>query len=204
MVHHMTTEPVLTRIERPDILTVSGHYFSFADPESSVFDIFDIAHALSMLCRFNGHVRSFYSVAEHAVLVSRLAPPEHALAALHHDDAEAFIGDVTRPLKQYMRKLAGTPGPDPYQYVEQRVEQVVFERFGLDYPMPDPVRLADRVALYIEQRAFMAPHDDKWAILEGIAEAPWRAYVNDLRGYSPFDARVEFLRRHQELTGATQ
>jgi hypothetical protein len=151
IVHEAQMTPA--RIERPDILLVSGQYFSFEAPEQSVFTIHDIAHALSNLCRFNGHVQRFYSVAEHCVLVSLLVPPEHALAGLLHDAAEAFTGDVTRPLKQYMRRLsaahddasgyctgmsdASIPAEraiDPYGYVEARVERAVFARFNLPYP----------------------------------------------------------------------
>ncbi|MEM4379972.1 MAG: hypothetical protein QXL01_04720, partial [Thermoplasmatales archaeon] len=82
----------------PWIETYSGKKFDYL--AQSELDIEDIAHALSNLCRFNGHTRVFYSVAEHSVNVSSMVPPELKIAALLHDAAEAYIGDVPSPLKQ--------------------------------------------------------------------------------------------------------
>ena len=73
------------------------HYIGQNDPR--YFDIEDIAHSLSQLCRFNGHCIGTYTVAQHSCIVAEYARDEHKLIALMHDAAEAYIGDIPRPLK---------------------------------------------------------------------------------------------------------
>ncbi|MFM2054827.1 MAG: putative protein yfdR, partial [Pseudomonadota bacterium] len=90
--------------------TNSGKRVYPLDPDPADFDLGDIAISLSNLCRFAGHTRIFHSVASHALLVSQLVAPLHpglALAALHHDDAEAFISDIPRPVKRHLVMVWG-------------------------------------------------------------------------------------------------
>jgi hypothetical protein len=82
---------------------LSGKAFYVTDPKPEDIDILDIAHSLSMQCRYNGHTKGFYSVAEHSVLVANLVPPRLRLQALLHDASEAYVGDVIRPIKRLLK-----------------------------------------------------------------------------------------------------
>lgn len=170
----------------PTITLYSGNNFDFTNPEECNFTIEDIAHALSNLCRFTGHCRAFYSVAEHSVLVSQMVAPEQAYNALLHDAAEAFVHDVARPLKALL--------PD-YKVIEKRIESVVFERLGVSYPLPDEIDIADRRMLLTEIKLLMPPGHTSWDIFPGCTPFELPA----LPCWSPRDAKDAFMERYAEL-----
>ncbi len=136
------------------IQTAHGRQFWPIDPRPDEVFIDDIAHALSMLCRFGGHCLHFYSVAEHSVLLSRAAPPEHKLWALLHDAGEAYLVDVPRPLKPF---LAG------YREAEDKIMLAICERFGLPAEMPAPLKDLDKRILFDERTQNMATAPVRWA-----------------------------------------
>jgi 5'-deoxynucleotidase YfbR-like HD superfamily hydrolase len=173
----------------PQILTRSGHYFNFTAPEQNHIDIGTIAHALAHICRFTGHTRHFYSVAQHSVLVSQLVSKEHALAGLLHDAAEAYLGDVASPLKQLL--------PD-YRAIEARVEAAVLTRFGLGPTLPPEVREADLCALMIEARDLMPDEARDWDF--GPTPSAVARFAEEIDHMSINDARRLFLARYFELT----
>lgn len=170
---------------RTSIKLFGGTYFDFIAPWTSKFSIEDIAHALSNICRFNGQCHTFYSVAQHSVLVSRVVPTEHAFAGLMHDAAEAFVGDVAKPLKMLL--------PD-YQMIEDRVEALVLARFGLPVKLDPCVKHADRILLRTEQRDLIFSEGDNWLLTEGLE--PMAERIEPLL---PVEAKRLFLARYAEL-----
>ncbi len=170
--------------------TASGAPFWPLDPRPEDVSIEDIAHALSFQCRFAGHCRVFYSVAEHSVRVARVvegrnAPQRVVLAALLHDAAEAYLGDMIRPLKPYM---------DSYRAAEDGVYSAIARRFGIPEEISWAVRGADGVLLATEARDLMGGAHTKWGLRhKPLAEAiePW----------SSRRAKEEFLHMFEEVKG---
>lgn len=165
------------------IQTHSGKQFFPLRPRVRDIDIQDIAHALSLNCRFNGHCRAFYSVAEHSVRVSHAVDREHALWGLLHDAAEAYLTDLPRPVKAQMPL---------FSEIEDRLLKVIIEHFGLAFPMPDAVRHADEVLLATEARDLMATPPEPWK----LNAAP---LIETIEPLPPVHARDLFLQRFEEL-----
>lgn len=179
------TPNTVRRVVGPTILLHSGEYFDYENAEGSIFDASDIARGLSHICRFAGQCHRFYSVAEHSVYVSQIVPQEHAFAALMHDAAEAFVGDMPKPLKIMC--------PD-YQAIEKRIERAVLDRFGLSLPLHPSIKEADIVMLATEQAQIMRNRDD-WEYTRGRKVADLT-----IQCLAPDDAMRFFLDRFRELS----
>jgi hypothetical protein len=92
--------PVAHNVEQGFLPTCTGRRVHIASPLPDEIDIEDIAHGLSHTCRFAGHVPSYYSVAQHSLLVSEFVGDGNAMWGLLHDGSEAYLHDLTRPLKR--------------------------------------------------------------------------------------------------------
>ncbi len=169
------------------ILTRSGLYFDITDPSRNPFSINDIAHALSNLCRFNGHCNKFYSVAQHSVGVSQLVPKEHAMAALLHDAAEAYIGDMVTPLKKLI---------PAFKAIEGRIQREISLEYNVPLDHHYTVKAADLRMLAIEKRDLMPNPADHWDVLNGI-ELHDHDHISEC--WSPEQARLGFLAEYYAL-----
>ena len=171
------------------IQTYTGRAFWPADPRASEVSIQDIAHSLSKICRFGGHCKWFYSVAQHSVLVSQVVPPKHALAGLLHDATEAYVADMPRPVKRMLGAA--------YADMEQRVWEAICERFQLPIELPASVKLADNTMLLAERAVLLGPTPDvpgAWGWAKGLEPADV-----EIQSITTYDARKLFLERFTEL-----
>jgi len=167
------------------IATISGRVVDLAAPTPDMIDIEDIAHALSLLCRYNGHVEYHYSVAQHSCLVhdwiaERRFGPETCFVGLMHDATEAYVGDMATPLKAMM---------GAYCIIEARIAKAIAGKVGLRYPKGATVSIADRVA-YAWERRDVAHVPGIWdvpadIVLPAQKIIPWPAA----------QAKAEFLER---------
>lgn len=169
--------------------TFEGRAFWPLDPHIDDLSIEDIAHHLAMQVRYCGAVRKFYSTAEHCVILSYAVPADLALAALLHDAAEAYLGDMIRPLKQEPEFSAA------YRAVEATIEPLVAERFDVPWPWPPQVMWADSAILGDESAQDMAPPPIPW----NLPNPPLGVRV---QCWSPVYAEFRFLRRFRELDAA--
>jgi len=161
--------------------TISGKRINYENPTVEMFDITDIAHSLSNLCRFGGHINRFYSVAQHSVMVSNLVPHHLALAALLHDASEAYLSDIVRPAKRLLPE---------YKELELKIQNVLEERFAVTFDHEE-IHIADNKALYAEASYF---YDD-------ISDWGLDGFEHDciIKPLSAEHARLMFLCRFSEL-----
>lgn len=158
------------------IRTFTGEYVNVFDPDPETIKIEDISHSLSMQCRFGGHLRSFYSVAQHCLNCSYIISREYLqLGALLHDASEAYLLDIPRPIKQRL--------PD-YKKIEDNLMVVIAKKFRFDYPLHDEIKKVDEFYLKSE-----------WIHLV-INDYPYMMNAKDIDA-----TEQQFLRRFNELNG---
>ena len=178
----------------PYLQTVSGRWVNPFDPDPEQLDPGDIARALANQCRFGGHCRVFYSVAQHSVIVSRLVEEgggdvEDTFAALMHDATEAYLGDMPHPLKHR------SPLGAAFKEAEDHLERALRDRFAIRADVPG-IKRADRSLLATERRAF-SEEAWHWPELEGVEPLDL-----ELVAWTPDEAAAAFTERYAEVVAA--
>ena len=173
------------------ISTYLGNRFWPQEPRIDRIDLEDIAHGLAYQCRFNGQTHAFYSVAQHSLMVARILPPHLHRAALLHDAAEAYLGDMVKPLKRLL--------PD-FSRIEAGVTELIAQAFAVDFGCEDAaadparhaiyraIKQADMVALATEKRDLMPHSTEAWSYLQGFEPLP-----QAIEPLPPAEAKRAFL-----------
>lgn len=177
------------------VQTRNGHAFDPKLTKISFVEIDDIAHALSNLCRYSGHCRRFYSVAEHSVLVSRIVAEmwpgdeEARWAGLLHDATEAYVGDITTPLKILL------PG---FIEIEDTLTLQIAKKFKVKWNKRtvDRVKIADLTALSTEAR-LLFENVEHWDMIKNYR--PLNKLLNKKFPVTPEVAKRMFLNEFKKL-----
>lgn len=177
---------------RTKILTYTGKCIDPLAASEDDITIEDIAHATANLCRYTGHVRSFYSVAEHSVRVSELLEAREfdtkvQLNGLMHDASEAYLGDVARPVKD--NSTVGAL----YREAEDVLMELISQKYGLTWPLSEEIGWADYVLLRTEQRDLMPYPNDLYTLEE------YEMLDEEIKPWQPDQAEAEFLYRYKSL-----
>ena len=183
------------------IQTYTGRRFHPLQPRPEMVCIEDIAHALALKCRWTGHARSFYSIAEHSVRVSWAIRSDRqtVLFGLLHDAAEAYLADVARPVKRHLHTALPDDHLVSFAEAEERLLAVIHQALGLPAIETIPgaaraVRLADDVLLATEARDLMGG-------IEGWEWTPPRPLDEGIETWTWQESERRFLERWEELRG---
>lgn len=172
------------------IQTKEGNVFDFFDLPSNKIDIEDIAHALSHQCRFAGHTKTFYSVAEHCVRVCDTLPPAFKLWGLLHDAPEAYTQDIVRPLKYVLQETAPA-----FMELLREVERYVWGELGLRGEIPELVHVADVRMLLTEKESLLGDCPRPWEGISVVGRPNLTPYNQVIVPWSPDEAKTNFLSR---------
>jgi len=164
--------------------TYMGMKFYIQDPRPEEIHLYDIAHALSLNCRYAGHCNRFYSVAEHSVHVFREVARRTddealRLKALLHDASEAYLCDIPRPIKPYL------PG---YKQLEERLQDAIFQHFGLEPGIPQLIHDIDGAILRDETAVLFDATVENWG-------ENWAGIGAEIECWEPGVAQREFIKQ---------
>ena len=179
----------------PWIELITGGRFYYAKP---VYDIGAIAHSLSMQCRFTGHCRKFYSVAEHSVLVSRIMEDQglgDPMEGLLHDAVESVLSDVARPAKILLKD---------YKALDRALDIAMRKQFVLPETMSEGCMKADGIALLIEAKELMPNKGENFTGMsdEVVLAAKKATYI--VAAWTPENARERFMTRMHDIRRRTR
>jgi hypothetical protein len=178
----------------PWVCTNSGRDFYLLDPQPEDIVIEDIAHSLAHQCRYNGHTDSFYSVAQHCVLLSQVVYPSEALLALMHDATEAYVGDVVAPLKGLIPN---------FKDIEARIWRCIVQAFPcIDYDEEGWARVAEydrRICRNEAEHLFLNADSAVWGIGDPIPDTEGIISGSLRRPWNPHQAQHIFTQRFKEL-----
>ena len=171
------------------IQTYSGKRFHFLSPSPEELDIEDIAHALGLTCRYGGHSRQFFSVAQHCVLASYLYPHPWSLL---HDLGEAYLGDIPSPIKRTLPHFSDA---------EEGILKIASERFNLVWPIPAQVNVVDKQLLKLEMNSMMRfPEAYTAQGLDKFKQRLEDVFPNRMAAsWTPEEAEFRFLKRYEEF-----
>lgn len=188
-------------IDENYIETHTGKKFHFLEPDPSEIDIMDIAWSLSLQCRYNGHVKRFYSVAEHCChiydymfhvmgvgnwpMVDKTHGDMLLRTALLHDASEAYLSDIARPIKNML--------PD-YKKLEANIEKIIATKYQTLFPLPGSVKELDTRILFDERQQLLGSSGNVWAI-DNTDLKPLDVIIH---GWPPVDAYENFMKRLRE------
>ncbi|HXP52130.1 MAG TPA: HD family hydrolase [Bacteroidia bacterium] len=161
------------------IRTFTGLEINVFDPTPEMICIEDIAHALSVMPRFAGHTRQFYSVAQHSYYCSTQATPKNRLKALLHDASEAYMMDMPKPLKNLFPE---------FTMVEENLMRVIAKKYNFAWPADAELKYIDAKALEVEYNELM------------ICSVP--PEKRELIPFSSGAAKILFLNEFKKLTNA--
>jgi 5'-deoxynucleotidase YfbR-like HD superfamily hydrolase len=179
----------MNNVNKAYIITYTGKKFNLLEPRLEDIDIRDIAHSQATQCRWTGHCRHHYSIAQHGFYCSLIGPENEALHRLMHDASESYIGDMNRPLKYY------TNAGDAYRRVEAPLQGLIYEAFGLSRVEPESVKIADEIMLYTEKAQLLPPITFEMSNTESAS----RAANIVIEEWTPAYAEKMFLERFEQL-----